>query len=87
LPLLLRRAGFQNVSVEIELDRLYTAIGTIEPELRRNLVELLTPAMPRVGQILGGPEQAERFLSDLLAYLDSPDTCTYTQLWIIKGTA
>ena len=43
--------------------------------------------MPRIAEILGGREEADRFLTDLLAYLDSPDTCTYTQLWLIRGMA
>lgn len=66
---------------------LYTAIGSIEPDRRRNLVELLLPAMPRISEILGGREEAGGFLADLLAYLDNPHTCTYTQLWLIRGMA
>lgn len=50
-------------------------------------MEFLLPTMPRISEILGGREEPDGFLADLLAYLDNPHTCTYTQLWLIRGMA
>jgi hypothetical protein len=47
----------------------------------------LDPIMVPVAAILGGTAQAEKLRSDLLDYLDCPDTCTYTAFWIIQGVA
>ena len=85
-PMLLA-AGFEGISVAIEADAVYTAIGAIAPDKRRNVEDLLRPAMPRIAVLLGGPGEAERFLSDMLAHFDRPDTCSYCFLWTIKGMA
>jgi SAM-dependent methyltransferase len=85
LPLMLHEATFDDISVELETDRIYTKIGRIGPDHRRNVEEILTSAMSRIAEVLGGRTQAETFLADLLAYLDRPDTCSYTTLWIITG--
>jgi SAM-dependent methyltransferase len=87
LPLMYRDAGFEDVTVDIETDHIYTAIGSIDRERRRNVAELMGAAMTRIADLLGGQIQAEAFLADLLAYLDRPDTCTYTTLWVVSGTA
>ena len=87
LPLMLREAGFRDISVLAEMDAVYTAIGRVSPEQRRNLEEILTPALSRIAEVLGDREQAETFLADLLAYLDRPDTCSYTTLWVVRGIA
>ena len=83
-PMLLA-AGFEGISVAIEADPIYTVIGAIAPDKRRNAEELLGPAMPRIAALLGSLGEAERFLSDILAYFDRPDTCSYCFLWTIKG--
>lgn len=87
LPLMYRDAGFEDVTVDIETDHIYTTIGSIDRERRRNVAELMGAAMTRIADLLGGQIQAEAFLADLLAYLDRPDTCTYTTLWVVGGTA
>ncbi|MBV9654905.1 MAG: class I SAM-dependent methyltransferase [Acetobacteraceae bacterium] len=82
---MLHAAGFEGITVAIEADPIYTAIGAIAPDQRRNMEELFRPIMPRIATLLGGPAEADRFLSDLLAYYDRPDTCSYSLLWTIKG--
>jgi SAM-dependent methyltransferase len=86
LPLLFRDLGLQDVAVDIETDPIYTTLGSIDRERRRNVSELLGAGMTRIADILGGPIEAEAFLAELLAYLDRPDTCSYTTLWVVKGT-
>jgi SAM-dependent methyltransferase len=87
LPSMLQHVGFHEISVEIEGDRIYTKIGRIAPEPRRNVAEILGSGLPRIAETLGGPTEAEAFLADLLAYLDRPDTSSFTTLWIVKGVA
>jgi hypothetical protein len=87
LPLVLRAAGFADVAVEIEADRIWTVVGPADPARRRNVAELVGATLPRVAAILGGPAEAEAYLADLLAYFDRPDTCTYTTHWVVRGVA
>ena len=85
LPLMLRAAGFADITVEVELDPIYTAIGPIADGPRRNLVEITDAALPRVTEILGGRTEAEAYMTDLLAWLDDPDTCSYSFIWTVSG--
>ena len=86
LPLMLRDLGFNNVSVTVELDTIYTVIGAVNIDQRRNVEELLTSALTRISTILGSQQAANDFKSDLLSYLDRSDTSSYTTLWIVGGT-
>jgi hypothetical protein len=67
------------------LDRVYSAIRSIGHEARRNYVEVLEAGIERAVETLDNRSEAERFVSDLLVYLDRPDTYTYSLLWTIKG--
>jgi SAM-dependent methyltransferase len=87
LPLMLRAAGFADVAAEVELDPVYTAIGRISDGSRRNVSEILASAIPRISELLGGQSQAEAYRADLLAWLDHPDTCSYSFLWTVSGVA
>jgi SAM-dependent methyltransferase len=79
-------AGFTNISAEFEPDRLFTVIGAIDEERRRNWVEQLTTARPYIAQILGSEQQADEFANAFVAYQDRPDTCSYTALYFVRGT-
>jgi ubiquinone/menaquinone biosynthesis C-methylase UbiE len=85
LPSMLSQCGFRDVSVEIELDRIYSALGPISAEGRRNYAEVLQAGMERIAQSLGSQVEAERLITDLFEYLDRSDTYTYSLLWMIKG--
>ena len=82
-----REAGLSAITVDFEPDRLFTTVGAIDPERRRNWVEQLTAAKPYIVQILGGEPQADEFTRAYLAYLDRSDTCTYTSLFFVRGRA
>ena len=77
-------AGLEGVSVEIEADRLYTVIGAIDPERRRNWDEQLSAARPFIAKILGG-DATNEFIRDFLDFQDKPETCSYTVLFFAKG--
>jgi ubiquinone/menaquinone biosynthesis C-methylase UbiE len=87
LPVMFRACGFDAISVEIETDHIYTIIGQADPAHRRNVADILGSGLPRIAEILGSPDAATSFLADWLAYLDRPDTCTYTTLWVVKAIA
>ena len=84
MPSILSKYGFCDISVEIELDRIYSAIGPIGAEGRRNYAEVLQAGMEPISQSLGGEAEVERLIADLLVYLDRPDTYTYSLLWTIR---
>ena len=86
-PAMLSAGGFDNVSVEIELDPVYSAIGVFGPGNRRNFAEVLAAARGRIEEVLGGRGEADAYVRDQLAYLDRADTYTYSLLWTIKGIA
>ena len=69
------------------MDRVYSAIGAIGAEGRQNYAEVLNAGMKIAVQALGGKVEAENFAADTLAYLDRPDTYTYSLLWTIKCRA
>ena len=87
LPSILSEYGFRDVCVEVELDRVYSAMGAVGAGSRRNYAEVLQGGMERTVQSLGSMAAAEQFTSDLLAYLDRPDTYTYSLLWTVKCRA
>jgi SAM-dependent methyltransferase len=87
IPSILSSFGFVDISVSVELDRVYSAIGAIGAEARRNYAEVLNAGMRRAADALGDKTEAERFVADMLAYLDRPDTYTYSLLWTIKCRA
>jgi ubiquinone/menaquinone biosynthesis C-methylase UbiE len=87
MPSMLTAAGFHDVSVEIELDPVYTAIGSIKEANRRNFTEVFEAGIDRVSEALGSRAAADLFVADSLAYYDRPDTYTYSLLWTIKCRA
>jgi SAM-dependent methyltransferase len=84
LPSMLLQCGFRDISVEVELDRIYSAIGSVGEHGRRNYADVLRAGMGPISQSLGSQAEAERFIADLFAYLDRPDTFTCSLLWTIK---
>jgi ubiquinone/menaquinone biosynthesis C-methylase UbiE len=81
-----KAAGLADIKVDFEPDRLFTVIGAIDAERRRNWVEQLTAARPYIVKIIGGEAQADNFVSAFLAYQDRADRCSYTALYFVGGT-
>ncbi len=82
-----KAAGLVDIKVDFEPDRLFTILGAIDPDRKRNWVEQLAAARSYIAQILGGEAQADHFVGDLLGYLDRADTCSYTALYFVRGRA
>jgi ubiquinone/menaquinone biosynthesis C-methylase UbiE len=77
--------GFRDVSVEMEADTLFTVIGRIDPERRRNLETQFQAAHARIVQITGSDLEADRFVDRFLAHYDDPATCSFTELYFTRG--
>jgi ubiquinone/menaquinone biosynthesis C-methylase UbiE len=77
--------GFEDVQVAIETDTLFTVIGSIDPERRRNWEMQLQAARPHISQILGSQPAADTLIGDLLAHYDNPTTCSFTDLFFTRG--
>lgn len=78
--------GFADVAVTIETDRLFTVIGAIDPERRWNWEVQWRAARPRLVQILGGEAAADAFIESFFRHHDDPMTCTFTALYLTRGT-
>ncbi len=78
-------SAFVDIDVEIETDRIYTSIGSISPEQRRYVEEMLSGPIRKFAHVVGGAEAAERYLAARLEYLDRADTSSITAYWIVKG--
>jgi ubiquinone/menaquinone biosynthesis C-methylase UbiE len=79
------QAGVTNVTVDFEPDRLFTTIGRIDPERRRNWVTQFGAIRPHVARILGSEHKADDFIERLLHFYDRPDTSSYTALYFVRG--
>jgi SAM-dependent methyltransferase len=78
--------GFIGVDVVIEHDRVFTVIGAIDGERRRNWEVQWRAARPRCAQILGSEAAADRFFATFFAHHDDPMTATWTSLYVTRAT-
>ena len=78
-------AGFTDIRVDFEPDRLFTVIGAIDSDRRQNLADQVSAAWPYISEILGGEPQADQFCTAFLRYYDHPHTCSYTTLYFVRG--
>jgi ubiquinone/menaquinone biosynthesis C-methylase UbiE len=76
--------GFHDVHVEMEADTLFTVIGSIDFERRRNWEVQLRAAAPRQNQIAGAAN-VDALIDRFLAYYDDPETCSFTSLYFSSG--
>ncbi len=86
-PLMCAEAGFTDINCEMIADPVYNIIGSATAAQHENIEVALTAGMARVASVLGSREEAERFLADLLVYVDRPDSYSFNTLWIITARA
>src|SRR5207344_2523466 len=77
----LPQAGLTDLAVHFEPDRLFTNVGQIDPERRRNWMEQLTPARPHIARIMGDEGLADQFVDAFLSFQGRPVTSSYTTLF------
>ncbi|MCH8148403.1 MAG: methyltransferase domain-containing protein, partial [Planctomycetes bacterium] len=66
--------GMLDITVDIEADRIFTVIGKIDEERRRNMADQYTATLPQMTKIVGSQQKAESYIQRHLAYLDREDT-------------
>jgi hypothetical protein len=79
-------AGLANIEVDFEPDRLFTVIGKIDADRHQNFADQLSAARAYIAKILGGEHEADQFVAAFLRYYDDPATCSYTTLYLVRGT-
>jgi SAM-dependent methyltransferase len=77
--------GFRDVGVEIETDTLFTVVGGIDSERRKNWQMQFHAARRHVARIVGSEAKANAFVDRFLAHYDDPMTCSYTSLYFTRG--
>jgi ubiquinone/menaquinone biosynthesis C-methylase UbiE len=77
--------GFRDVQVRMETDTLFTVVGSIDSDRRRNWETQLQAARPHLNKLLGSKLNADRFIERFLAHYDDPATCSYTALYFTSG--
>ena len=70
---LFAQAGLTDLAVHFEPDRLFTIVGQIDADRRRNWVEQLAAAPPHIARILGNEGLADEFVETFLSFQDRPD--------------
>jgi len=87
VPLFCHQAGFHDITNDVQSDPIYNIMGRAAPEQRENLEVILSSGLDRFALVLGSRAEAERFLADLLAYVDRPDTFSFNTSWITQAIA
>lgn len=85
IPAMYRAAGLNNIDVKIEIDPVYSSLGNLSPAQHRNIEEGVGALARRAAHLLGGPQQAEEFLANWLAYLNRNDVTSISTYWVISG--
>jgi SAM-dependent methyltransferase len=80
-----RNCGLVDIDVKMEVDRVHTVIGKIDPERRRNWEVQWSGARKPTAALLGSEALADAFIEKFMAYEDRPDTATYCTLYIVSA--
>ncbi len=80
-----RASGLTDIGVCMEVDRVFTVIGPIDPQRRRNWEIQWSGARHRAAELLGSKALADAFFEKFIAYQDRPDTATYCTLYVVSA--
>ena len=85
MPRMCQVAGLVEIDVEIEVDRVFTIIGKIDPQRRRNWEIQWAAAHEIVTKILGSPEMAAAYNDAFMRYQDREDTSSFCSLYVVTA--
>jgi hypothetical protein len=85
VPAYMIALGFRHVQVDIETDTLFTVVGRIDAEGRRNLEIQFEAMRPHLIKILGSEANMKHLVDRFLAHYDDPTTCSFTSLHFSRG--
>lgn len=80
-----RDCGLVDIDVKMEADRVYTVVGKIDAERRRNWEVQWSGARKPVANFLGSEALADAFIEKFMAYEDRSDTSTFCTLYIVSA--
>jgi SAM-dependent methyltransferase len=80
-----RDSGLIDIDVKMETDRVFTVIGSIDQERRRNWEIQWSGAVHRTAELLGSQALADAFIEKFMAYQDRPDTATFCTLYVVSA--
>lgn len=80
-----RDCGLIDIDVKMETDRVFTVVGKIDSERRRNWEIQWSGARKPTAALLGSEALADAFIEKFMAYEDRPDTATYCALYIVSA--
>jgi len=85
VPAYMIALSFRHVQVDIETDTLFTVVGRIDAERRRNLEIQFEAMRPHLIKILGSEANMKHLVDRFLAHYDDPTTCSFTSLHFSRG--
>jgi len=83
--LMYHEAGFADIEVKIETDRLFSIFGRIDAERRSNIAKAYEALLPYMAEQFGSPAKGEALVERHLAYLDREDTISPCLLYFVRG--
>lgn len=86
IPEMLRNAGLTGISVEADVDRVYSFTGGASAAQRENILESYVHAMAARQDLLGGKAEADRLAAALLAFVDDPQSTALSTHWTFTAT-
>lgn len=81
---LMYRAGLVEMSVDIR-PYFFHAFGKINPDVMDVIVDALRPAKPRIAEVLGSDNEAERMLERIIGQHKNPGTIFYPFWFVVAG--
>jgi hypothetical protein len=80
-----KEAGLVDIRVAMEVDNVYTVIGTIDPERRSNWETQFKAGREHAIKYLGSAAMADAFTDSFMRYQDREDTASYCTLFFVSG--
>ena len=80
-----RQAGLIDIQVAMETDNVFSVVGKIDAERRRNWEIQLKAARQQIIKHLGSAAMADAFIESFMSYQDREDTASYCTLFVVSG--
>jgi ubiquinone/menaquinone biosynthesis C-methylase UbiE len=80
-----QEAGLVDIEVAMEVDNVFTVVGSIDAERRSNWEIQFKAAREHVVKYLGSAAMADAFVDSFMRYQDREDTASYCTLFFVSG--
>jgi ubiquinone/menaquinone biosynthesis C-methylase UbiE len=85
MALMCQGAGLSDIRVAMEADGVFTVIGAIDAERRRNWEAQWAAGRPSVVRHVGSEALADAFIEAFMKYQDRDDTSSYCTLFVVSA--